>query len=291
MTISIDKAHQWLLFNILIVILTMFFISCTGRNQTPNTITITGSDTMLILNRRWAETYMQTHPGISVYVEGGGTQLGVKALVNGTAEICAASRPLRASEVKLLVEKFSKLGIAHMVAKDALTIYLHPDNPVDNLSLKQIQKIFTGDITNWIEVGGQNHSINVLNRSTTSGTFIFFQEHVLSGEDYTESAVTLPTTSDIVETIWADPYAVGYGGFTYTGHVKPCAVNGIVPSEQNIINNTYPITRYLYLYTVDVPKGQVKKFINWIFQLKAQMIAREMGYFPIWELEKEMLGN
>ena len=139
---------------------------------------------MLLLSNHWAENFMKKYPDISVYTEGGGTATGALSLAKGRVNICAASRPLRPEEIQLLAKNFKRVGVSTLVAKDALTIYLHPDNPIKNLSLQQLSDIFTGKIKNWKEVGGDDTSITILNRMPSSGSYVYFQEHVLNGLPY-----------------------------------------------------------------------------------------------------------
>jgi phosphate transport system substrate-binding protein len=177
-----------------------------------------------------------------MYVDGGGTATGVEALIKGKVDICTASRPLRASEASRLLGKQGDLGVSHLVAKDALSIYLHPDNPVRNLTLEQIQGIFTGRIKNWKEIGGSEKPIMLFNRSPNSGTYLYFQEHVLGGQTYAESAETVAGTAAIVAGVAAHPGAIGYGGLAYGAELVHCNVNGVAPTAENVRNNSYAIS-------------------------------------------------
>lgn len=256
------------------------------RPSTSPVIRLKGSDTMVILARLWAEEYMQRTPGISVYVDGGGSATGIEALIKGEIDICTASRPLRPSEVQRLVKRYNNLGVAFLVARDALSIYLHPDNPVRNLSVEQVKGIFSGSITNWQAVGGKNEPILVLSRSPNSGTHLYFQEHILGGEPYGKNVVTMPTTAAIVEAIAQSPQAVGYGGIAYGASLVHCNVNGVSPTEDNVRKETYPIARYLYFYTIDKPQGIVKAFIDWVLSKEGQRVVKKVGYIPLFEISR-----
>ncbi len=177
------------------------------------------------------------------------------------------------------------VGVSILVAKDALSIYVHPDNPVRNLTTDQIRKIFIGDINNWSAVGGDDAPIHVINRMPTSGTFAYFQEHVLQGELYSTAGTALRTTKDVVETIANEKNAIGYGGMAYETDVYHCNINGVEPTRANVNNDSYPLTRYLYLYTTDKPQGKIKDFINWVLSEHGQDIVKWVGYFPIWQGE------
>ncbi len=245
-------------------------------------IRIKGSDTMLILNRIWAEEYMKSHPDVSIYFEGGGTEEGIKALINGEADIAAASRPIDPVEVKELAKKHSSVGMSFTVAKDALSIYLNLENPVDNLTVAQVKEIFTGKITNWKDVGGDNEKIELISRPPNSGSYYYFKEHVLDEAEYSAGAKNLPTTESIVKEVMKTKNAVGYGGIAYSNAVVNCSINGIVPTIENVQNDTYPIIRYLLLYTVDMPDGELKSYLDWIVSPAGQQIVKKSGYIPLW---------
>ncbi len=240
---------------------------------------------MLILVRQWAEAFMKSHPDISIYTEGGGTATGVEALTNGTADICSASRPLRPEEIKILAEKFGRIGIGTLVAKDALSIYVNPQNPVQDLSLKQLKEIFTGRIRNWKELGGTDTSLIVISRPPNSGTYFYFREHVLNDQPYSPDALTLLTTNAIVNYIAEHTNAIGYGGLAYGKNVVHCRINSIFPSENSIKYDLYPISRYLYLNTIEKPDGAVKAFMDWVLTPAGQSVVEQVGYISIWQLQ------
>lgn len=246
-------------------------------------IRIRGSDTMLYLVRRWAEGFMATHPGVVVEVEGGGTAKGVRALIAGQVDVASASRPMESDEARQLFEQRGTLGYAVLTARDALTLYLHPENPVRNLTREQLRGIFTGEIRRWSEVGGRDAAIVVLNRNSASGTHAFFAEHVLGGAEYTRRARVMPTTRAIVEEVAGNVDAIGYGGFGYVDAVFPCPVEGVPPSAENVRDGTYPIARYLYLYTAVPPEGVVKELVDWVLGDEGQRLVAEVGYIPLRE--------
>ena len=269
---------------LILIFIAMLTLSCAYRaGSSPKIIRIKGSDTMLILTKRWAESYMTTHPGISIYPEGGGSATGIQALINGRVDICAASRPLTSDEVKPLTEKFGNIGISFLVAKDALSIYVNPDNPVKDITLKQAKEIFSGKIQNWKSVGGNDKPIKVFIRPQTSGTHLYFKEHILEGDEYGANAIPIPTTAAIVDSVLSNPNGIGYGGTAYGSKVVHCQINGINPSEENVHYDLYPLSRYLYFYTVKKPQGEVKRFIDWVISPQGQKIVREVGYISLWE--------
>ncbi len=241
---------------------------------------------MRILARAWAADYMRTHPRVSVYVEGGGSAVGFRALSAGTVDIAMASRLIRSNEAQVLSERYGKIGISFLVAKDALSIYLNRDNPIGNLTLKQIAAIFSGQISNWQEVGGLNAPIIVVLRPPTSGTYFYLKEHVLHDQPYTANGRTIPTTTGITRFIATHPNAIGYGGLAYGPNVKHCRINGIAALEKEVRKGRYPLTRYLYLYTIDKPQGEIKRFIDYTLSAAGQKIVKKIGYISIWPTEQ-----
>ncbi len=232
----------------------------------------------------WAQEFMKTNPGIAIYTDARGTAKGIEALVNKTVNLATASRPLRPAEARRLAEKHGAIGMTHLVAKDALSIYVHPSNSVENLTETQLENIFTGELQNWSMVGGPPKPIHVLIRSPNSGTFLYFQEHVLGGDPYAENARALPTTRSIAAAIAEDEYAIGYGGMGYNTGIKHLHIATIAPTAENVIADRYPITRYLYLVTIDKPNGLTRRFVDWVLSPKGQQIVKQAGYYPIWHV-------
>lgn len=277
------KIQPFIFLSFIIILTAVFTSSCTYKIPEKATIKIKGSDTMLYLTKLLAEEYMKRNPSVSIYVEGGGTAAGIKAFVRGETDICTASRTFKGEEVKLLAEQFRSVGISFIIARDALTIFVNPKNKVKNFSLEQLKEIFTGRIKNWKELGGEDSRIDVLNRNPNSGTYLYFKEHVLSGEEYTPKVITKPTTLSIVEEVLSDKNAIGYGGIGYQRELMNASVEGIKPSEINVRNDIYPISRYLYFYTHNTPSGIIKDFIDWVIGPEGQQIVERAGYISLWE--------
>ncbi len=247
-------------------------------------VRVVGSDTMLLLDRRLAEAFMRAHPGVAVRVEGGGSGTGIAALIAGEVEIAAASRPLAADEIEALYERFRTLGVTSLVARDALSVYLNPANPIRDLTLVQLDGIFSGSISNWAQVGGADRPIRVLIRPTSSGTHRFFRDHVLKGAPYRSDAKVLARTNDIVEAVAADVDAIGYGGVAYGPNVIHCAVDGVAPpTPQAPGADGYPLSRLLTFVTAAPPEGWPRRFIDWVQGPEGQGVVREVGYLPLWE--------
>jgi len=260
----------------------------TGSDQTL--ITIKGSDTMVHLASSWAETFMQQNPDIEVSVTGGGSGTGIAALLNGTTDICAASRKIKNKELQLALQKnIHPHEIA--VAKDGIAVVVHPDNPVGELTLEQLSKIFTDKSFRWNDVGGSNEEILVLSRESSSGTYVFFQEMVLKKQDYMQDAKLMPATSAIIQSVSTDKLAIGYVGLGYAlaakDKVKIIAVKAddnspaVMPSDQTVKTGQYPIARPLFLYLNGEPQGTVKKFIDFCLSAAGQTVVTETGYVAV----------
>ncbi|GAB4288642.1 MAG: phosphate ABC transporter substrate-binding protein [Ignavibacteriaceae bacterium] len=239
---------------------------------------------MLLLTEMLAEEYMKTHPGASVYVGGGGSAAGIKSLIRGEIDICTSSRTLKATEVKLLAEQYGNLGMATIIGKDGLSIYINTANPVKNFTIDQLKDIFTGKIKNWKELGGENAEIKVVTRNPNSGTYLYFKEHILNNEEYSDDALVLPTTESVINYIRNEKYSVGYGGIGYGDESLHASVNNIKPTDENVRNDNYPINRYLYFYTLTTPEGIVKNFIDWVLSPDGQRVIKNAGYVPVWEI-------
>jgi phosphate transport system substrate-binding protein len=256
---------------------------CSPNVSNKNIVTIAGSDTMFELTSTLAEEYMKENPGFSVKVEGGGTAAGIRQLIKGEIDICTASRNLKPEEAKALADYYGSLGLVFLIAKDALSIFVHPENPVDNLKYDQLKKIFISDIDNWKSIGGRDTLIQPVIRNPNSGTYLYFKDHVLEGEEYGENTLIIPTTREIVKYVEENVNAIGYGGMGYTGKIKHIKIDGVEPIETNVINDTYPIIRYLHFFTTKSPKGEVKKFIDWVLSPAGQSVVRKAGFIPLWE--------
>jgi len=250
-------------------------------------ITVKGSDTMVILAQRWAETYMNSHPGAVIQVTGGGSGTGIAALINGTTDICQASRPMKDDEKKKLRERYQTMGVEIPVAKDGLSIYLNDANPVKSLTIAQLRDVYTGTVSNWKQFGGPDAPITLYGRENNSGTYVYFKDNVLLGRDYSSRCQTLPGTAAVVNAVARDPNGIGYGGAAYAKGVRECPVQkdagspAIAPSAATVRDGSYPITRFLYFYTRTKPNGPVKEFVTWVLSDQGQQLATQVGYFPV----------
>ncbi len=250
-------------------------------------VTLKGSDTMVILAQRWAEEYMNSHSGEVVQVTGGGSGTGIASLINGTTDICMSSRPMKPDEKKKLRDRYQTMGVELPVARDGLTIYVHESNPVKELTLEQLRLVYTGATTNWKQLGGADSRIVLYSRENSSGTYVYFKDHVLKGQDYAASAQTLPGTAAVVNAVARDPNGIGYGGAAYAKGIREVAVKkdaqvpGVLPTEATIRDGSYPITRSLFFYTRTKPSGDVKALVDWVLSEEGQKVVTKVGYFPI----------
>ncbi len=252
------------------------------------TITVKGSDTMVILAQKWAEVYMSTHPDVKIQVTGGGTGTGFAALQNQQTDLCNASRKIRPKEIETCIKAFGRRPTEYRVALDGLSVYVHADNPIEELSIEQLEAIFTGKIRNWKEVGGPDAPIILYSRENNSGTYEFFKEHVLQGRDFAAHAQTMPGTAAVLQAVSRARHGIGYGGAAYgvgAKHLrirKTAADPAIEPTEENVVNGTYPISRYLYIYVNPaLDKGPVADYLKWIRSDAGQAVVTEVGYYPL----------
>jgi len=278
---------------VIAVILTVISGCSKREGQTESEeryVTVKGSDTMVHLVSSWAEVFMQKNPGIEVSVTGGGSGTGIAALLNGTTDICAASRNIKQKELDLALQKNIHPNEI-VVARDGIAVIVHPDNIVKELTLQQLSNIFTGKSLRWSDVSGADEEIIVLSRESSSGTYVFFQEMVMKKQDYTQKAKLLPATSAIIQSTSTDRTAIGYIGLGYAlaakDKVKIVAIKAddsspaVMPSDQTVKTGQYPIARPLYFYLNGDPKGTVKQFIDFCLSTEGQSIVTNTGYVAV----------
>ncbi len=251
-------------------------------------ITVKGSDTMVILAQKWAETYMGANKDVKIQVTGGGTGTGFAALQNQTTDLCNASRKAKAAEIGNCVKAFSKRPTEYKVALDGLSVYVSADNAVKELSVAQVSDIFAGKIKNWKDVGGADAPITVYSRENSSGTYEFFKEHVLKGADFAAKAQTMPGTAAVLQAVAKDKLGIGYGGAAYGAGAKHLSIKkddaspAIEPTEENVVSGKYPIWRHLFIYVNPaLDKGDIAKYLNWIRSDEGQKVVKDVGYFPL----------
>ena len=275
------------------IFMTLLFLSTAYAASVKNSIQIKGSDTMVNLGQAWAEKYMEKNPEEFLAVTGGGSGTGLASLISGTCDIAMSSRNIKDKEIALAKQK----GIEPYeikVALDGLAVVVNPKNPVNHLTIDQLAQIFTGKITNWKEVGGDDQRIVILSREVNSGTHVYFKEHVLrkgdpdSKEEFAPSALLLPSSQAIAAEVAGNPSSIGYYGMGYISDQQKAvhiAQNEkeeyIAPTIENVVHGRYPISRPLFLYTNGQPHDLVKKFVDFVLSKEGQDIVVATDFVPI----------
>ncbi|MDD3040095.1 PstS family phosphate ABC transporter substrate-binding protein [Bacteroides sp.] len=264
-----------------ILVVALSFLSLTASAQR-----IKGSDTVLPVAQQTAEQFMKQYPDGRVTVTGGGTGVGISALMDNTTDIAMASRPIKFSE-KMKIKEAGEEVEEVIVAYDALAVVVHPSNPVKQLTRKQLEDIFRGKITNWKQVGGDDQKIVVYSRETSSGTYEFFKESVLKNKNYMAGSLSMPATGAIIQSVSQTKGAIGYVGLAYVSpRIKTLSVSYddahyAVPSVENATNKSYPIVRPLYYYYNVKNKEQVDPLLQFILSPQGQDIIKKSGYIPV----------
>jgi len=258
-------------------------------------ITVKGSDTMVILAQRWAETYMKKNPAVTIQVTGGGSGTGIAALINKTTNLANASRPIKAEEIA----KAGANGVdpgEYKVAMDALAVVVNKDNAVKELSMSQLNGIYRGDINDWSEVGGTPAKIIRYCRESNSGTYVFWKEHVLQNGDYAADCQTMPGTSAVAEAVSRDKKGIGYGGVAYFAAIPALRVLPIKktdstpavaalrngkPDNEAVWSGEYPIARWLYMYTIGKSSPEERAYLDWIMGPEGQQVVADVEYVPL----------
>jgi phosphate transport system substrate-binding protein len=277
-----------------------FIAGCSGRQSAqapgaPEQVTSfqnTGSDTLVNLALAWAERYMTLRPQVRISVTGGGSGTGIAALINGTIQIANASREMSREEIA----QAEKNGIEpkkFVVALDAIAVVEKPDNPVKGLTLQQISDMYTGRLTRWTQVGGQDRPIVLLSRESNSGTYVYFLEQVLRGGDakskalFSPETLLMPSSEGISAEVRQNPNAIGYDGLGYvTADQKMVAVARtaagpyVLPSARTVLDKTYPVSRPLYMYTAGEPTGLVREYLDWV-RGAGQELVTDLGFVPL----------
>jgi phosphate transport system substrate-binding protein len=246
-----------------------------------------GSDTVLPLGQKEAESYMKSNKAAKVTVTGGGSGVGISALLEGTTDIAMSSRKMKMTE-KMKLNDAGKAIKETIVAYDALAVVVHPDNKVSQLTKDQLEGIFTGKIKNWKEVGGDDMPMVVYSRESSSGTYEFFKEHVMNNKNYASSVLSMPATGSIIQSVSQTKGAIGYVGYAYVEKdVKALKVSFdkgktfIEPNMTTAKNKTYPIVRPLFYYYAGASEKMVKPFIDYCLSAEGQKIVEQVGYIPL----------
>ena len=249
-----------------------------------------GSDTIVFVALAWAENYGDVNPSVAVAVTGGGSGTGISAMVNGTVDIANTSRAMTESEI----EEARSRGIdpiEHVVGFDALAVFLHPDNPLDALSISQLAEIYAegGAYEAWSDLGVSipgcsSDEIIRVSRQNNSGTYAYFKEAVLGQDEYKPGSLDMNGSSEVVDLVGNTPCAIGYSGLAYANEIveMPCILTDrgdcVSPSAESAIDGSYPIARPLFMYTAGEPTGMIKEYMDWILGEAGQCILVDKGF-------------
>jgi len=278
--------------------------ACGGRDETAqraapgaaDIIQNAGSDTMVNLAQAWAEEYYLVEPSVSVEVSGGGSGTGIAALINGTVDIVNSSRKMEPEEIERATQSRGQAPVEYVVGYDALAVYVHPSNPLGEITISQLAEIYgeKGKFEAWSQLGLEfpacrQDKIIRISRQSNSGTYHYFREALLgNAQDFRTGSLDLHGSKDVVEVVGRTPCAIGYSGMGYaTSQVKMLSVAAAAgapaypPTAENTLNRTYPIARPLYLYTKGIPSDATRKYIEWVLSPAGQEIVAETGYVPL----------
>ncbi|NNE70466.1 MAG: phosphate ABC transporter substrate-binding protein [Rhodothermales bacterium] len=279
--------------NTLLTLLAVIVMAGCGRPDGSSRMVLEnkGSDTLVNVAQAWAEEYQTVNPDLAIAVTGGGSGTGIAAMINGTVDLANSSRKIKDSEMAQ-ARANGQEPVEHIVGYDALAIFVHVDNPMDQISLEQLAEIYgeNGTYTEWpqlgIEVPGcRDQEIIRVSRQNNSGTFAYFRDAVLGQGDFKLGSRDMHGSKDVVDLVHSTACAIGYSGLAYASdEVKmPCITNGeacVAPSVPTAMDGSYPIARPLYMYTNGEPTGQVKEYLDWIMSDEGQCIILDKGYAP-----------
>ena len=262
-----------------------FILSLSGLSWGAEAVDVQGSTTILPIMQIIAEEFMAQNEDIEVTVGGGGSGVGISALLDGITNIAMASRQMKEEEWQKAEEK--GLDIREIeIAKDALSVIVNSLNPISEIDIDTLQQIYTGKINSWSDLGvALDGEIVIISRDTNSGTFEVFNEHVLKGEELADKALRLPSNQAVLNEVTTNSNAIGYVGLGYAQQggdkIKALTVNGVEASPEKALSGEYPLSRGLYLYVNGEPQGAVKKLIDFILGPEGQTIVEEEGFVPL----------
>jgi phosphate transport system substrate-binding protein len=286
--------------NIFLIAL-LLFTGCQKKNDEQKeenqvtTIQVKGSDTLVNVAQAWAEQYKKVTPAVDVEVSGGGSGVGIAALLKGTIDVATASRNMKQEEIEAAKRNTGKDAKDFTIGYDALAVYVHKDNPMNEISLEQLAAIFSegGETTRWSQLGVtipgvEDDTIVRVSRQSSSGTYEFFREHVLQNKDFKLGSRDMNGSKEVVELVSNTKTAIGYSGMGYaTPSVKMLSVSAKAgepaspPTVENTLSKKYALARSLHIYTLGEPAGAVKQYIDWILSVPGQKILEENGYVPV----------
>jgi phosphate transport system substrate-binding protein len=295
------KANKWFVLALVVALAfgTLGLVGCTsdsgdegsdnGEESTDGELTgsinVEGSDTIVNMGQAWAEAFMEEEPGVMVSVKGGGSGTGIAALLNGTVDFANASRAIKDEEV----EEAEGLGVdpvEHEVAIDGIAVIINPANTVTEMTMEQLGQVYRGEVTNWSEVGGADADIVLLGRDTSSGTYEYFKEAVVAAEDenaeYSPTMNNLASNQALVDEVKNNEAAIGYVGLGYLDpDITVASIDGVQASVETAADGSYPISRFLYMYSDGDPEGVLASYLEWILGDDGQAIAEDQGFVPL----------
>jgi phosphate transport system substrate-binding protein len=279
---------------------TLLLLECGTKSTSASkakktTIQVKGSDTMVNVEQAWAEEYKLLNPAVNVEISGGGSGVGIAALEKGNISIASASRNIKKEEFDRTKANTGKEPVDFIVGYDALAVYVHKDNPLEEISIDQLAGMFgeTGTTLNWSQInvkipGVKKDKIVLISRQSSSGTYSFFRDHVLRKKDFKLGSLDMNGSKEVVELVSNTKTGIGYSGMGYaTRGVKKLRIainpgdSSIAPTVENTLSKKYPLARSLHMYTLGAPEGETKKFIDWVLSDAGQRILQVNGYVPV----------
>jgi phosphate transport system substrate-binding protein len=278
-----------------LVLIALVCCGCKPKGTGATVIQNKGSDTMVNLAQSWAEAYRRIEPAVDVEVSGGGSGVGIAALIKGTIDMATASRNMKDQEIDQARQSTGKEPVDFVVGYDALAVFVHRDNPLDEITFQQLAEIFAedGQVTRWSQLGihlpgRQYDEIVRVSRQSSSGTYEFFRERVLEQEDFKLGSRDMNGSKEVVELVSHVRSAIGYSGMGYaTPEVKMLRVAArdgqaaSAPTVESVLSRDYPIARTLHIYTLGEPGGALKDYVGWIMSDPGQAIVEQAGYVPL----------
>ncbi|MBL8680866.1 MAG: phosphate ABC transporter substrate-binding protein [Myxococcales bacterium] len=262
--------------------------SCSGRypggptrSSNASSILLSGSDTMVLLARRWAEAFARETRCV-VQVSGGGSGTGIAALLNGTADLAMSSRPMHERERRALAAR-GRTAREHVVAVDAVAVYACADARLSTITLAQLAALYRGQLERWTTLDGRSNRVVLYGRESSSGTYAFFKERVLAGRDFAPEIQSLPGTASVIDAVARDQTSLGYAGLSTSRHVRRIAVGATLtdacePQSEHVASGRYPLARPLFLYPTASAPERVQQFVAWVQSDAGQRLAEQEGF-------------
>ncbi len=244
-------------------------------------IKITGSTTVYPISDKCARVFEDEHPGVEIDIAPTGSSVGISSIIDGSADIGNASREAKQKEIEQAHADNVDLH-GTVIALDGVAVVVHPGNDVRNLSLKQLQDIYTGKVTSWKEIGGVDKPILVISRDPSSGTYEVFNHAVLKGKELSMTAILVQGNQSVADAVAMTESAIGYIGFGFLqGHLKALSIEDVAPSNQSISCGEYALSRKLYMFTNGKPRGVIGDYIRFVLSERGQSIVRDTGFLPV----------